>query len=65
MENFVSGGIELLEPGLHIIVRRITSMCLRPWPKEYIKLSRCRLQKSLVRDCYYQRHVLPFEKDVS
>ena len=25
----------------------------------------CRLQKSLVRDCYYQKHALPCEKTVS
>ena len=48
--------------GLHI-VGRIISMCLRPCPKEYITaFLRCRLQKSLVRDCCYQKHVLPCEK---
>ena len=28
----------------------------------YVQLSRCRLQKSFVRDCYYQKRVLPCEK---
>ena len=56
-------GLVSIKPGLHI-VGRIVSICLRPCPKEHIRaqLSRCRLQKSLVRDCYYQKHTLSCEK---
>ena len=29
------------------------------FPKRILQLPRCRLQKSVVRDCYYQKHASP------
>ena len=45
-----------VKPGLHI-VRRIVGR--DHVPKSILQLSGCRLQKSLVRNCYYQKHALP------
>ena len=56
--------VTTLKPGRHI-VGRIVSMRLRPCPKEHITAPRRRLQKSLVTDCYYQKHASPYEKTAS
>ena len=42
--------------GGHVVLK--ASSCSR----SLLQLLRCRLQKSLVKDCYYQKHALPCEK---